>query len=153
VSSRGGVNFKLGAVQVGLFARDATDALATAIKKYADYKIQQLSGPVAEAKATYDQARANESAAFEAELQSISQHGDSAAAKQAHEAAQQAKETALDRYSEIHRDLSLCYSGALYFGFLKSPIRSAETDADGKFVIEVPKTGAFVLAAQARRSV
>jgi hypothetical protein len=58
ISTRGRENFKLGAVQVGLFARDAMDALLAEIKNYAGYKIQQLSGPVAEAKAALDQAEA-----------------------------------------------------------------------------------------------
>jgi hypothetical protein len=45
------------------------------------------------------------------------------------------------------------YSGAFYFAFFQSPICTAETDADGKFVIEVPQTGRFVIAAQADRSI
>ena len=45
------------------------------------------------------------------------------------------------------------YSGSFYFSFLQSPIQTAETDADGKFVIPVPKTDAFVVAAEAKRSV
>ena len=49
--------------------------------------------------------------------------------------------------------LRFYFSGAFYFAFLQSPIQTAETDADGKFVIEIPKTGAFVIAAQAERSV
>jgi len=102
VSSRGGENFKLGAVQVGLFARDAIDTLLPAIKKNADYKIGQL--------------------------------------RQRH------NQKALD-------ELNFCYSGGFYLALLQSPIRTAETDADGKFVIDVPRTGAFVIAAQARRSV
>ena len=73
VSTQGGENFKLGAVQVSLFARDAIDALLAGLKAYVD-------------------------------------------------------------------DLG-------------SPIQTAETDADGKFVIEIPKAGAFVIAAQARRSI
>ena len=110
VSSRGRENFKLGAVQVGLFARDAIDTLLPAIKKNADYKIGQLRKEVAEAKAAEDQADANQK-------------------------------------------LNFCYSGGFYFALLQSLIRTAETDADGKFVIEVPKAGAFVIAAQAKRSV
>ena len=71
VSTTGGENFKLGAVQVGLFARDAIDSLFTELKKYADYKIQQLSGPVAEAKAAVSQAEASEKAASDAVMQAI----------------------------------------------------------------------------------
>jgi hypothetical protein len=95
VSTKGGENFKLGAVEVGLFARDAIDVLIAGIKKYADIQIQQVDAAKAE------------------------------------------------RY----------YSGAFYFGYLGFPIHTAETDAEGKFVMEVPKSGRFVIAAQAERSV
>jgi|SRR5438132_4745352 len=93
VSTQGGENFKLGAVQVGLFARDAIDILLAGLKKYADYKIQN------------------------------------------------------DFFDHVY------YSGAFYFAYFQFPIQTAETDADGKFAIEVPKTGRFVIAAQAQRSV
>jgi hypothetical protein len=65
VSTKGGENFKLGAVQVALFTRDAIDILLAGLKNYADYKIQELSGPVAEAKAALDQATASGEAASE----------------------------------------------------------------------------------------
>ncbi len=93
VSTQGGENRKLGAVQVALFARDAIDILLTHLKNYADYKIQY--------------------------------------------------------YFFNH----YVYSGAFYFAYLQFPIQTAETDADGKFAIEVPKTGKFVIAAQAQRSI
>lgn len=102
VSTKGGENFKLGAVDVALFARDAIDVLLPGLKANADIKIQQLHSSV-----------------------------DSAFSRK------------LDRY----------YSGAFYFDFLGFPIQSAETDADGKFVIQVPQSGRFVIAAQAKRSV
>ena len=44
-------------------------------------------------------------------------------------------------------------SGAFYFGLLGFPIQRVETDADGKFVIQVPESGGFVIAAQAERNV
>ncbi len=34
---------------------------------------------------------------------------------------------------------------------LYAPIQTAETDGDGKFAIEVPKQGSFVIAAKAER--
>src|SRR5438876_11660438 len=43
--------------------------------------------------------------------------------------------------------------GLFYFGFLASTIQTAETDADGKFAIEVPQTVALVIDAQAKRDV
>jgi hypothetical protein len=153
VSTAGGENFKLGAVQVSLFARDAVDALLTGVKNYADYKIQQLSGPVADAKAALDQAEANEKAALDAVLQTIKARSYSKAADSARDVARQAANTAREHYSEINAQLRLCYSGAFYFAYLQPPIQTVETDADGKFAIEVPRTGTFVIGAKARRSV
>jgi hypothetical protein len=95
VSSLGGENFKLGAVQVGLFARDSIDMLVPALKNYADCKI-------------------------------IQQQSDK---------------------SDFYR------SGAFYFSYLQNPIQTAETDAEGKFVMNVPKQGSFVLGAKAERYV
>ena len=60
--------------------------------------------------------------------------------------------TARHQYSETNEKLNFYYSGAFYFAFFQSPIHSAETDAEGKFVIEVPKQGSFVIAARAERS-
>jgi len=95
VSTEGGENFKLGAVQVSLFARDAIDALLAGLKGYVD----DFGVPGAKS-----------------------------------------------GYSGYH-------TGGFYFSILGSPIQSVETDADGKFVIEIPKTGPFVIAAQAQRRV
>jgi hypothetical protein len=89
VSSLGGENFKLGAVQVGLFTRDAIDMLVPALKNCADCKIQQQSDK-----------------------------------------------------SDFYQ------SGAFYFRYLQNPIQTAETDAEGKFVMNVPKQGSFVLGGE-----
>jgi hypothetical protein len=120
VSSSGGENFKLGAVQVGLFARDAINVLLPALKLYADFKVQELSPPVDAAKAAMEQS-------------------DTAARR--------------DDYYKALGNRESYYSGSFYFGYLQSPIQTAETDAKGKFVMNVPKQGLFVLAAKAQRYV
>lgn len=153
VSSRGGENFKLGAVQVGLFARDAMDTLLLAIKKNADNKIEQLRKAVADADAARKQAEANKNAASDAVTQAIMTGRNYRTEGQARDSAIQAWVDAERRDAELNDELNSCYSGAFYFVFFKSPIRTAETDADGRFMIPVPKTGAFVVAAEAKRSV
>jgi hypothetical protein len=92
VATQGAENYKFGAVQVALFARNSIDMLIPALKKYADCKIQQQTDK-----------------------------------------------------SDFYR------SGAFYFSFLQSSIQTAESDADGRFRIEVPRTGNFVIAARAER--
>jgi sRNA-binding protein len=114
VSSSGGQSFKLGAVHVGLFARDAIDVLLPALKRYADFKIQELSPLV--------------------------------------DAAKRADSTS-DEYYKLLIDRASYYSGSFYFGYLQNPIQTAETDADGKFALNVPKQGSFVLAAKSQRYV
>jgi len=129
VSSRGGENFKLGAVQVALFARDAIDTLLPEIKNYAGYKIQQQR-PVAEAKAALDQAeaafyeaQASHFAADHAQAQIIGAGGnpdmnalDAArkardAAREARDAARATLDTAEKQHPEIHADkLNFYYS-------------------------------------------
>ena len=153
VSTRGAENFKLGAVRVALFARDAIDILLPAIKKYADYKIEQLRKAVAEAEAAQHQAEGNAQAASDAMTQAImAGRRDYGAEEHALNSALQAVETAKQQHSKRSDELTFCYSGGFYFALLQSPIRTTETDADGKFAIDVPQTGAFVIAAQAKRS-
>jgi hypothetical protein len=153
VSTKGAENFKLGAVQVALFSRDAMDTLVAANKKYADYKIEQLRKAVAEAEASQHQAEATAQAASDTMTQAImAGRRDYSAEEHAINSALEAVETAKQQYSERSRELAFCYSGGFYFALFQSPIRTAETDADGKFAIDVPQTGAFVVAAQAKRS-
>ena len=73
--------------------------------------------------------------------------------KQWDEQTRGAADRAREEYERIRESRDFYYSGAFYFGPILNPIQTAETDADGKFAIEVPKTGAFVIAAKAERSV
>lgn len=138
---------------MSLFGRDAIDTLVARLKIYADIKIQQVRPSVDAAKPAHEQAEAAERAVGEARTQAIMSGGDYKAAREVDDAAENASLAALQRYTEIVQLQSSYYSGEFYFGFLKSAIQTAETDAEGKFVIEVPRTGTFVIAAQARRSI
>jgi sRNA-binding protein len=122
VSTIGGENRKLGAVQVGLYARDAIDILLAGLKMYADIKIRELSPSVDAAQAAKEQA-------------------DGIVAEYA----------ARDEYEKLRDKRDFYYSGAFFFAYLPNPIQAVETDADGKFAIEVPKQGSFVIAAKAER--
>jgi ribosomal protein L12E/L44/L45/RPP1/RPP2 len=128
VSSERAENFKLGAVQVSLFARDAMDVLLAGLKTYADVKIQGLSPSVDAGKAT---------------------SGPAHAAGYFSEAADKAR----NEKGEIRDERDFYHSGSFYFSYLRFPIQTVETDADGKFIMEVPKQGSFVIAAKAQRYV
>ena len=67
--------------------------------------------------------------------------------------AQQAAKRAGAEYRRLREARDFYYTGAFYFGLLLNPIQTAETDADGRFIIEVPQQGAFVIGAKAQRSV
>jgi len=126
VSSEKAENFKLGAVRVSLFARDAIDVLLAGLKTYADVKIPALSASLDVAKAASNQ---------------------SDAASYFSEAAEKAR----NEYQKIRDKRDSYYSGSFYFSYLQSAIATVETDADGKFIMDVPKGGSFVIAAKAQR--
>ena len=130
VSARGRENFKLGAVQVTLFGRDAMDILLAGLKRYADIKIQQLNGLLGVAQANLKQAEANEQAArtaeqtaFNASLNLIGS-GNHAEARRALDVARaqsrearEARRAAENQYSEIKGELAFYYSGAFLLRF------------------------------------
>jgi len=126
VSSEKAENFKLGAVRVSLFARDAIDVLLAGLKTYADVKIPALSPSLDATKAASDQADA---AGYFSE----------------------AADKARNEYQKIRDKRDSYYSGSFYFSYLQSPIATVETDAEGKFIMDVPKGGFFVIAAKAQR--
>ena len=177
VATKGGENFKLGAVQVSLFARDAMDVLVAGLKVFADTKIEQLKlqldaaataeeqarAAVGQARAAVEQAKAKEKAAWEYYQQARSSNEAKHAAEGAKEAtkavreaasaAEKAASAAREQYRYLLREKRFYYSTAFYFSHLRSPIQTAETDGDGKFVMEIPRTRAFVIAAQGERNV
>lgn len=128
VSTLGGENRKLGAVKVVLFDRDTIDGLLVALKRYADIKIQELSPSVDAAKAASDQANA------------IDYFSESAS-------------KARREYETIRDGRDFYYSGSFYFSYLQSPIQIVETDAEGRFTMNVPEQGGFVIAAKVDRYV
>ena len=139
-----------------MYARDAIDVLVRAAINHADVKIRQLSGLVAQAKTAVDQAEDRVKAARDASLPPYWNYWDSRAAQEkAHDAAlnaaKDARDAALEALHAAQHKLGFYYSGAFYFSLLYSPIQTAETDGDGKFAIEVPKQGSFVIAAKSER--
>jgi rubrerythrin len=134
VASKGGENFKLGALQVSLFARDAIDILLAALKVFRDAKIEQLPVSAAataeeQAEAAVEQAKAKEKIDWEYYQQSLSSN----AARHAAKAAEEAAAAASEHYRQLLRRKDFYYSANFYFSHLQSPIQTAETDGDGKF--------------------
>src|SRR5262249_41877810 len=125
-------------------------------KNHADVKIQQLSRLVAEANTAIDQARERFNAARDTSVStylSYTEFADQKARDAALNAGKDASDAALEALHAAQHKLGFYYSEAFYFSLLYSPIQTAETDGDGKFAIEVPKQGSFVIAAKSERYV
>jgi hypothetical protein len=189
VATKGGENFKLGAVHVALFSRDAIDILLAGVRAFADAKIEELqlaaSKAAAEqadkaerqaetieeqAKAAVAPAEAKEKSDWAYYQQSLASNEARHAAEAAKQAANAAKEAltvarrgvdvakeaarvARQRYNGLVWRRAYYCSAAFYFGYLRSSIQTVETDGDGKFAMEIPRTGAFVIAAEGERIV
>lgn len=168
VATKGGENVKLGAVQVSLFDREAVNLLLAGIRAYADKNIQLQTARLAAAEGAQQRADSRLALARAALAKDSLQGKDdvwlrvsgtsNAAAKAARaaaesevHAAEEIVRAAQKRYSMV--EINNYSSGAFYFRFLLPPIQIAETDAEGRFVIEVPTTGRFVIAARANRRV
>ena len=55
------------------------------------------------------------------------------------------------KISALSAEEAYYHSADFYFLHLQFPIQSAETDGDGKFTIQVPRTGNYVIAAHGHR--
>ena len=153
VPTKGGENFKLGAVQVELFDRNGIDAFIKATKTYADIKIQELNRSIEDALAAKRQAEEADQRWHQALRQLRSDDPNRESFRNSYNQAEQAANRARAEYQRLREARDFYYTGAFYFSLLVNPIQTAETDADGRFVIEVPPQGAFVIGAQAQRSV
>jgi hypothetical protein len=179
VATKGGQSTKLGAVGVSLFSRDAIDDVFAGLNAFTSAKTKQLKIDLSVARAREQQASTVEKQAKAAkeqadatershrELYEGSGHSLSDGARAVMISAKQdvtnataalntARETATTARGEVQRLLAeqaYYHSHAFYFSHLWKPIQTAETDGDGKFAIQVPSNGEFVIAAQAERSV
>jgi hypothetical protein len=178
ISTKGGENVKFGAIRTSLFSREAINELLVGVKNYAKIKVQLQTDRLAAAFAVQKDVDAREMIAValadEADQQQNSQQdsrlwqrtsglsetasSSDAAGKAFREAAQNDVRDASDaagiakqQYLDIAKP-AIYQSGGFYFSFLRSPICDAETDADGKFAIQMPTLGAFVIAAWAERT-
>jgi hypothetical protein len=177
VATNARANVKLGAQRVSLFARDAIDVLLAGLRNFADAKIEQLrldiaatataeeqaEAAVEQAEAALKQAEATEEKDRELYERGFATADGGGAAKAAKEAAnaargalnraRQAANTARQQIESLLAEEAFYYSGRFHFSHLQSPIQTAETDGEGRFVIQVPRTGAFVIAVDTERMV
>jgi len=159
VATKGGENVKLGAVQVSLFASDAIDVLMAGLHSFAAARLEQLRLDIAAATAAERQAEAAQEQA-EATQKGI-ENGISFAdggraldvARESARAARDAAEATRQQIPPLLAEQTYYVSNHFYFSHLQSPIQATETDGEGRFAIQVPRTGEFVIAAHAERIV
>jgi hypothetical protein len=81
----------------------------------------------------------------------VSARRDLDAAREAENRARNAANMARGRIDALSEEQAYYYSDAFWFSLLQSPIQIAETDAEGKFELQVPRTGRWVVAAAGQR--
>ncbi len=153
IVTKGGQNYKLGLVPVTLYPLETVMPFIEEKTKFAKAELARLSPLIDAAKADMDQKYAKKNAAFDAELR-VSYDSPNRKALQA--ALEQARNThyeAQNAYYRLLDERSKLMSGGFYFEKLPQPISATQTNSDGKFKLEVPTNGGFVIAANGRRSV
>ena len=150
-------NIKLGTVRIQLFARDSIDTLTQILDRVRDSFAEDRRG-VEDQLNQMRQTVRGERAAMDERLNAIRDAFEIDRAKYsemlgAYGGKLDSIERDLDAITVKLNDMSsYLLTGDFYFSVIKKPIMTAETDADGRFTIEVPRQGNFVVAAQAERA-
>jgi len=168
-------NTKSEQLQLDVAAAEEEEKQAEAAEKQAKAQEQQAKVRKAQANVAEDDAKATEEA-IARNVQRGFLQSDSvtavnaarAAASQAREAAEavgrdldaareaqnremEAADAARARIESLRAEQAYYYSEEFLFSQLRHPIQTVDTDAEGKFTIQMPKTGAYVIAAQTQR--
>jgi len=151
IVTQGGQNYKLGLVQIALYPMDTCRTSLDRKKSEANAALQVLKPKIAAAKAENDQANQAESTAFNAALNSSIQNRN--ALEAARDEARERQNATLDAYFELLGQQNSYTSDRFYFDALPEPLVTTQTNSDGRFTLEVPTKGQFVIAATGSRSV
>jgi hypothetical protein len=163
IATKGRQNVKLGATLVNLFDRDAVDTLLGGLYTFVAAKSQRLRLDLtaAEAAERDTKAAAEQAEATVERNQQLFEQGSvlsdgGTAINVAREAAAQARDaygSARNRLESLWAQVDYYHSYGFYFSYFRSPILTAETDADGKFTMQIPRTGEYIIGAQTDRLV
>ena len=161
IATKGRDNVKLGATQVSLFDRDAVDILLEGVYTFVAAKGQRLRLDLTAAEAAERDAKvATEQAEETAKRnQQLYEQGSGSSdgltalniAKEAATQARAAHQSVSSRVESLWTEVGYYHSYGFYFSFLRSPVVTAETDADGKFTMQVPRMGEYLIGAQTDR--
>ena len=163
IATKGRQNVKLGATMVYVFDRSAVDSLLGGLYTFVTAKSQRLRLDLmaAETAERDTKAAAEQAEATAKRNQQLYEQGfvfsDSVTAiTVAREAAVQARDaygSARNWVESLWAQVDYYHSYGFYFSYFRSPILTAETDADGKFTMQIPRTGEYLIGAQTDRLV
>lgn len=150
IVTKGGQNFKLGLVTVGLIPLETLTPYLIAKKEMTERELARLN-PMIEA-ANAEAKRLEKIAdSKRAALNSKADRVDWTRLNNECDDARNASQTAAEKLSPLYGERHKFLCGAFYFGELPAPIRTAKTNADGKFELQVPRSGSFALCASTSR--
>ena len=143
IVTKGGENIKLGSIHVYLYSEEGTEAIVGPLVDQALAGIKRIK-PTMDAqyatckqlKATLDDYKAN-GVPNGTDLDAFGSKA----------------ENAFTQYRNTLSSYYFYFSQTYYTKALPTPLADAQTDADGKFIIQIPKTGSWVLEAEGERKV
>lgn len=182
IVTKGGENYKLGLVPVALYPLDTIKRYIDERTQERDKELSPLNPQVEAAEAEVQRADAEETSAMNseegpevkaaeaevlrsqvevlradaAEVQRVEAAETSAEKSENTDAFSRAEanwEKAEKILSPLSQRRAALLSGNFYFHNLPKPLAITQTDSDGKFKIEIPVEGEFVVAATSQRSV
>lgn len=141
IVTAGAGNYKLGSIEVAAFPEDTIKYLVDAKKQELTSLNTEFEAAMADARISMSKAHAN-STAREYGLQNNFIPDSSYAQAQA----------SRDRAVAVNKKIEATF-GEDFFTALPPAAAAARTDADGKFVLKLPKPGKYILTARATRKV
>jgi hypothetical protein len=144
-------------LQVDVSAAEDEENQAKLAEKQAGAAAEQAKEAGQQARAAEEsiigrpRAHDTETAIFAARQAGIAARRDQDAANEVENRARNAAHAAREKIEALSEEKDYYRSDAFLFSYLRSPIQIGETDAEGKFTIQVPRTGKWVIAAHGKR--
>jgi hypothetical protein len=149
----GGQNYKLGLVPIALYSLDSLKPYLEQKKQKAETESARLGRLVDPAKSEMNAKERARDAAFQAFLNASYSDPNRRSLEAAYHQTKEQCELVMRAYYFLLDAQSKFVSGAFYFDGLPEPLVTTQTNSDGKFTIEMPIKGSFVIAAHADRTI
>jgi hypothetical protein len=153
IVTRGGQNYKLDLVPITLYSVDSLKPYLEQKKEKAETELARLGRLVNPNKSEMNAKERARDAAFQAFLNAGYSDPNKRSLEAAYQQAKEQWELSRRAYYFLLNAQSKFVSGAFYFDGLPEPLVTTQTDSDGKFTIEMPAKGNFVIAAHADRTI